>query len=143
MLEPDGSLKRRVSKALKSISDIYAPDLSKPPPFCLGSPVLVNFSESAFCNTSHFQLSLGNALLMFMIFSSLIWPNFFPILFRLAPLTILGAIMFKMSSPCLFLVEAVSFGVVHFLSLAVIYVFEFGLFFFGGESSAVALRTFI
>src|SRR5215510_3729042 len=69
--------------------------------------------------------------------------NFFPILFRLAPLTIVGAIIFKVSSPCLFLVEAVSFGVVHFLSPAVIFVFEFGLFFFGGKSSAVALRTFI
>src|SRR5215510_4042927 len=69
--------------------------------------------------------------------------NFFPILFRLAPLTILGAIMFKVSSPCLILVEEISFGVVHFLSLAVIFVYEFGLFFFGGESSALALRTFI
>src|SRR5262245_40700287 len=76
-------------------------------------------------------------------FSPLLSVQFFPILFRLAPLTILGAIMFKVSSPCLFLVEAVSFGVVHFLSLAVIFGFEFGLFFFGGESSAVALRTFI
>src|SRR5215475_15263148 len=67
--------------------------------------------------------------------------NFFPILFRLTPLTILGAIMFKVSSPCFILVEEISFGVVHFLSLAVIFVFEFGLFFFGGESSALALRT--
>ncbi len=113
------------------------------PSFCLGSPVRVNPSESAFCNPSHFQLSLGNALLMFMIFLlSYLSPKVFPILFRLAPLTILGAIMFKVSSPCLFLVEAVSFGVVHFLSLAVIFLFEFGLFFLGGESSAVALRTF-
>src|SRR5215813_1247459 len=72
-------------------------------------------------------------------FSSL----FCPIFFRLAPLTILGAIMFKVSSPCLILVEEISFGVVHFLSLAVIFVYEFGLFFFGGESSALALRTFI
>jgi hypothetical protein len=47
------------------------------------------------------------------------------------------------SSPCLFLVEQVSFGVVHFLSLAVIFVFEFGLFFFGGESSALALGLLI
>src|SRR5215813_3502033 len=69
--------------------------------------------------------------------------NFFPVLFRLAPLTILGAIMFKVSSLCLFLVEEISFGVVHFLSLAVIFVFEFGFFFFVGESSALALRTFI
>src|SRR5262245_50234243 len=127
------------------------------PSFCLGSPVHVNLSESAFCNTSHCQLSLGHALLMFMIFllsylSNLICPilsvqsylsNFFPVLFRLAPLTILGAIMFKVSSLCLFLVEEVSFRVVHFLSLAVIFVFEFGLFFFGGESSALALRTSI
>jgi hypothetical protein len=66
---------------------------------------------------------------MFIFFSSLICPNFFRILFRFASLTILGAIMFKVSSPCLFLVEAVSFGVLHFLSLAVIFVFEFGLFF--------------
>src|SRR5499433_1099119 len=76
-------------------------------------------------------------------FSPLLSVQFFPILFRLAPLTILGAIMFKVSSPCLILVEEISFGVVHFLSLAVIFVYEFGLFFFGGESSALALRTFI
>ena len=69
--------------------------------------------------------------------------NFFPIFFRLAPLTIVGAIIFKVSSPCLFLVEEISFGVVHFLSLAVIFVFEFGLFFLGGESNALAFRTFI
>ena len=80
---------------------------------------------------------------MFMIFCPLLFVQFFPILFRLAPLTILRAIMFKVASPCLILVEAVCFGVVHFLSLAVIFVFEFGIFFFGGESSAVALRTFI
>src|SRR5215813_3843016 len=81
--------------------------------------------------------------LMFMIFFLSYLSNFFPIFFRLAPLTIVGAIIFKVSSPCLFLVEAVSFGVVHFLSLAVIFVFECGLFFFGGESSALALPTFI
>jgi hypothetical protein len=49
--------------------------------------------------------------------------------------------MFKVSSPCLFLVEAVSFGVVHFLSLAVIFVFEFGFFFFGGARGAWRVWT--
>ena len=39
--------------------------------------------------------------------------------------------MFKVSSPCLIFIEAVSFGVVHFLSLAGIFVFEFGFFFLG------------
>src|SRR5215471_13497302 len=113
------------------------------PSFCLGSPVRVNLSESAFCNTSHCQLSLGHALLMFIIFLLSYLSNFFPILFRLAPLTILWAIMFKVCSPCLIIVEKISFEVVHFLSLAVIFVFEFGFFFFGGESSTLALRTFI
>jgi hypothetical protein len=80
---------------------------------------------------------------MFIIFLLPYLSNFFPILFRLAPLTILGAIMFKVSSPCLILVEEISFGVVHFLSLAVIFVFEFGFFFFGGESSALALGLLI
>src|SRR5262249_603412 len=112
------------------------------PPF-FGSPLRVNLNESTFCNPIHFQLFLGPALLMFMIFFLSYLSNFFPILFRLAPLTILGAIMFKVSSPCLILVKEISFGVVHFLSLAVIFVYEFGLFFFGGESSALALRTFI
>src|SRR5215813_10297859 len=81
--------------------------------------------------------------LMFMIFLLSYLSNFFPILFRLAPLTILGAIMFKVFSPCLILVEEISFGVVHFLSLAVIFVFEFGFFFFGGESNALALGLLI
>src|SRR5262245_66630188 len=80
------------------------------PSFFLSSPVRVNLSESAFCNTSHLQLSLGHALLMFIIFLlsylSLICPIFFQYSSALHHLlsswqSCLSCLLFTSSSPIL------------------------------------------